>query len=84
MEDRSTVFESDENVLVLFHDFLKDQCTVGEPLLLCDLSPLELLEHGVVLIDGCGAHYREEYRDCRRTSQQSSLESSLISRRETQ
>jgi hypothetical protein len=60
--DSSTIFETDENVFVLFHDQFKDRRAEGEPLLLSDLFPLELLDHCVVLIDDVFIHYREDIR----------------------
>ena len=73
MVDSSTIFETDENVFVLLHDHAEDRSAEGIPLLLGDLSTLELLEHGIVLIGELFIHYREDCRRSWRTGQDSSL-----------
>ena len=70
MVDSSTIFETDENVFVLLHDHAEDRSAKGIPLLLGDLFPLDLLEHGVVLIGEFFIHYREDCRRSWRTDQQ--------------
>lgn len=43
---------------MLFHNHAKDRSTEGIPLLLGDLSPLELLEHVIVFIGEFLIHNR--------------------------
>ena len=67
--DRSTIFETDENVFVLFHDHAEDRSTEGIPLLLSDLSPLELLEHVVVFVGELFVHNSIDIQVRTRTGQ---------------
>ena len=69
LQDRSTVLETNENVFVLLHDHAEDRSTEGNPLLLGDLFPLELLEHVIVFFDEFLIHNSDNLLENLKTGQ---------------